>query len=33
MCQAPAAITPEQLAEVHIQLAGRALRPREAGGG
>ncbi len=27
MCQAPAPVKPEQLGEVHIQLAGRALRP------
>jgi len=27
MCQAPAPVKPEQLAEVHVQLAGRALRP------
>jgi aspartyl-tRNA synthetase len=29
MCQAPAPVKPEQLAEVHVQLAGQALkRPR-----
>ncbi len=30
MCQAPSRVKPEQLAEVHIQLAGRALRQGES---
>jgi hypothetical protein len=25
MCQAPSPVRPEQLAEIHVQLAGRAL--------